>query len=271
MQNRHYKIIAISLTILLLISIMPVKSFAYGNVDYQNFSEYKSKYRILYGLILLGLGGALAYDGFRNVEIDISKPELKFNAQSRWHTSSINSGFRDLESIGTITNTGNVALRQITFEVRYRSLSPNRYYPSEGYNNTPIGEPVRFNNTSSILYVSEIGQTDSWEHHNTWNYMEADNNPLGELEDKWYPETYPHHEIVEILNIRYSYDKKYKKVMNSVYEGIAGVLLAGAGIYLLVDYIIGLKKFDYYMKNHDLNFYVQNDYEEFQFMLSKRI
>jgi hypothetical protein len=249
-------------------------AFAYGAANMDDFSTYKSKYRILYGIILIVGGGFLAYDGFRNVDIDISKPGYEITAKSRWYTNSQNQFV--FASEGTIQNTGNVTLKQIAFDVRYKSENwrSRYYYPDQGMqyikgiSDTPTGLPVRFNETSDILYTSNPNQIDNWKNTSDGYFSsEAGGNPPYPYNDKgnW------HTDAVEIINVSYSYDKKYKTEMNNVYEGVAGVLLAGAGIYLLVDYLVGLKKFDYYMKQNNMNVYVANNYEEFKLMVQKRI
>ena len=57
-------------------------AFGYGNVQYEDFNEYKSKYRILYGALLVIGGSLLAYDGFRTVRTDKLKPSFNMNFSS---------------------------------------------------------------------------------------------------------------------------------------------------------------------------------------------
>ncbi|MCL2484434.1 MAG: hypothetical protein FWF00_00030 [Endomicrobia bacterium] len=256
--------------------VLPTPIHAYGGVSYEDIGEYKSKLRILYGLLLIVGGGALAYDGFRTVKVDISKPAIDFNygiPNGRWQNTPGQVGWVTLESRGTIQNIGNVTLRNIGFEVRYRSTGYQSgfYYPAPDYRGNPDGVPVVFTDMQYGLNSSVVGQTNEWT--NTITYLKsvaAFNDPLGE-QNYWYPDTNPDIELVEIVNIKYTWDKKYKEEMNNVYEGIAGALILGAGVYLIVDYIISLKKFDYYMKKHGMDIYVENYYDEFRLKMSKRI
>ncbi|MCL2799102.1 MAG: hypothetical protein FWD54_02310 [Endomicrobia bacterium] len=259
-------------------------SFAYGSLNYEDFGEYKSKYRILYGLLLIVGGGALAYDGFRTVKVDISKPSYSITASGRWFEGPF-SGQVTLESIGTFTNTGNVVLRDIAFQVRYRSTGyqAGAYFPDQGipYDpNNPVGVWVNFppdpdtGIVPQTLYTSEIGQTCDWSRGpEPFSLTDtAGQWPDAFDQNTWYSEELdPEYPLVEVINVEYNWDKKYKEEMNNVYEGIAGAVLLGAGVYILVDYLVSLKRFNYYMKKHGMDIYVENYYDEFRLKLSKKI
>lgn len=263
------KFISVFLSLMLFSS----SAFAYGKTGYDDIAEYKSKYRILYGLILVVGGGILAYDGFRTIKIDISKPAVDFTARGKWDYKQKIPPYgieRLLWGEGTLRNIGNVTLHNITFQVRYKSQSPDEYYDG-----SPGGYYARIEKSEGVLVdilpTSIIGQTNNWKHYvETTNSEAGLNEPIG-IRDKWYPDSDPSTEPVEIVNVKYTWDKKYKEEMNNIYEGIAGVLLAAGGIYLLVDYIISLKRFDYYMKEKNINIYVENSYDEFSFKVCKRI
>jgi hypothetical protein len=253
-------------------------AFAYGSSNIDDFNEHKSKYRVLYGLILLIGGGVLAYDGFRSVKIDISKPGFEITGSGSWEHSGV-PGSITLKSEGTITNTGNVTYKMVAFDVRYcggGSYAPSYYYPNPGLGSA--GYFVMLDNSSAVYYSLAPGQSVSWKNaaHDELNSQNSGQFPNGDYGTTY---TYPNlKDNIRLLDFTYganpfynNYERKYKTEMNNVYEGIAGVLLAGAGIYLLVDYVVGLKKFDYYMKKNDMNLYVINDSEEFKLMFAKRI
>ena len=262
------RIVCISLAILLFTN----SAFAYGGRGYEDFEEYKSKYRILYGILLIVGGGILTYDGFRTVKIDISKPGLTFTSGGEWHRGEVSSPDRNyfiINSSGTVTNTGNVKIKQATAEVRYSRLHGDMYFPDQGEYGI-IGVPIKFDSesTATILTNFAIMQTKIWEAPEKKYAAEMSNPPVGPLDTGEWQES----GLVEIVNVRIlSYEKKYKEEMNNVYEGIAGVLLFGAGAYLIIDYIVSLRKFDYYMKKNNIDFYVQNSADEFKLMFSKRI
>ncbi|MDR1696230.1 MAG: hypothetical protein LBR69_06345 [Endomicrobium sp.] len=258
------------IVLVLSICVFANAAFAYGGRNYEEFNEYRSKYRILYGLLLVVGGGFLAYDGFRTVKIDISKPAVSFTASGMWNYTPFGGVERVLNAKGTITNTGNVTLKQLTFEVRYRSTGYQSgfYYPAPDYRGNPTGFPVDFTGIGSILYTSEVGQINNWENHSFYSRMDANgNDPFGSPDPYWSDDG----SLVEIVNVNYTWDKKYKEEMNNVYEGLAGVVLFGAGVYVLVDYIVSLNRFNYYMKKHGMDIYVENNYDEFQLKMSKRI
>ena len=263
----------------LIIVIYANSAFAYGSADMSDFSESKSKFRILYGIILIVGGGILAYDGFRNKEVDISNPGFSITGRGSWQNTPGKATHLTLQSAGTITNTGNVTYKLVTFEVRYcvgGSYAPVYYYPNPGLGKD--GYPVMLDNASAVYYSLEPGQSISWEDvaHDELLSQNTGQKPNGE---PGAPYTYPDlKDNITLLAFSYggapfynNYERKYKKEMNNVYEGIAGVLLAGVGIYLLADYIVGLKKFDYYMKKNNMNLYVTNNYDEFKLMIAKRI
>jgi hypothetical protein len=250
-------------------------AFAYGSANMDDFSEYKSKYRILYGVILLIGGGFLAYDGFRNVKVDISNPGFKITGSGSWDKSVMfPDGLINLQSNGTVTNTGNVTYKLVAFDVRYAGggSTPVYYYPNPGSGTD--GYPVKFENDQTVYYSLTPGQTISWKSivpdepidQNSGQFPNGDQGTI-----YTYPDLTDNTTLLDFTHLSWSYEHKYKTEMNNVYEGVAGVLLAGVGVYLLVDYLVGLKKFDYYMKKNDIKFYAASNCEEFKLMLAKRI
>jgi len=249
-------------------------AFAYGSANMDDFGTSKSKIRILYGLILVVGGGFLAYDGFRDIKVDISNPGYKITGRGKWEISTLSDALRDFESSGIIENTGNVTLKMIAFDVRYLGggdTYPQNSWPRDEVN--PVPNPVHFSGGGTVYAKLEAGETASWTNvlESELHYGFSPNGSRGE--DYPYPYTDPTtgHNLVSVVDVRYTYEKKYKTEMNNVYEGVAGVLLAGAGLYILIDYVIGLNKFDYYLKKNDMHFYVTNNHEEFRLNLAKRI
>lgn len=258
------KVLCMSLALLLFAN----SAFAYGGRDYEEFNEYKSKYRILYGIVLIVAGGVLAYDGFRTVKDDISKPRLTFTSGGEWHNGTgpdINRFI--INANGTVTNTGNVKIKQATAEVRFARVGGN-YFPDQGAYEIR-GAVMQFDSAGGGTILSDLGinEQDNWEVVNVKYPTDMANPPVGE-----HPHAWQDSGLVEVVNVHIiSHEKKYKKEINNVYEGIAGVLLLGGGAYLIIDYIVSLKKFDYYLKKNQMDVYVQNSSDEFKLMLSKRI
>ena len=270
------KIMAVFMVFLVLSLLINTQAFAYSRANYNEFNEYKSKYRILYGAILIVGGGILAYDGFRTVKTNISKPSVGLNFSSFWYKSADDFNYI-IESAGTIVNTGNVDLRNVNVWVRYR-IKDQSYRPSV------FGTQIKYegNSLEGPLENLTINELKSWS--STINYLSSGANPPeGAETDKdkladpnyvyrnaTYPSSTPA-ELVDIVSIEYDYTKKYKDEMNNAYEGLLGLLLIAGGAYILIDYIASLKRFDYYMKKNNMDVYVTNIGEEFKLMLSKRI
>ena len=249
-------------------------AFAYGSANMDDFGTSKSKIRILYGLILVVGGGFLAYDGFRDIKVDISNPGYKITGSGSWDYNKINVALRDFESSGVIENTGNVAIKMLSFEVRYLGggdTYPQFSWPQDSVNPPP--NPVHFSGGGTLYAKLEAGETASWtnELDGQLHYGHTPNGENGISYPYPYTGQVGDHNLVSVVGVKCSYDKKYKTEMNNVYEGIAGVLVAGAGLYILIDYIVGLSKFDYYMKKNDMKFYVTNNYDEFRLNIAKRI
>jgi len=265
-------------------------AFGYGSMNYEDFNEYKSKYRILYGIILAVGGIALAYDGFRTVKVNQSKPEVSLVFSSYWFNTATSGDPYDatgsaqfiIKTAGIIKNTGNVDLRNVEVLVRYITVnSGNHEIISNEHKPNDFGTPITYDGNPFEKPLSNLAVNDSkgWTH--TTQYAAAGANPpygYSNGQTAPYPvdnnTTYPSSKpakLVDIVDINFDYTKKYKNEMNNPYEGMLGVLLITGGAYLLIDYIVSLKRFDYYMKKNNMDFYVENNAEEFKLMLSKRI
>lgn len=141
------KVLAAVLTLCLCVNI----SFAFDPYADEEI-EKKSYKKLYYGIALTLLGGFLAYDGFSQEEVDVSKPSVEYATvlHSEWSqypigdnkyfsekTYGIKSGYSDFDYVyygnkysveqNILYNNGNVDLENITIEVRYR-------YGNEGKN-----------------------------------------------------------------------------------------------------------------------------------------
>ena len=254
-------------------------AFGYGNVQYEDFNEYKSKYRILYGALLVIGGSLLAYDGFRTVRTDKSKPSFNMNFSSFWYTNTVSNNYV-MKASGNIENTGNVKLKNVNIWARYKTVAPGGI--PGGYQPSELGTKVNFDGISageSLLLAT--GESKKWTHRAQYG-VAGTNPPEGQdagsefnpdpdhIYKGKYPSSTPSF-LADIVKVEYEYDKKYKEETNNAYEGVLWLLLIAGGAYLLIDYAASLKKFDYYMKKNHMNFYVENNAEEFRFMLSKKL
>ncbi|MDR2426404.1 MAG: hypothetical protein LBD46_04410 [Endomicrobium sp.] len=269
--------------IVLAVFIYAHTAFGYGSVQYDDFNEYKSKYRILYGALLLIGGTLLAYDGFRTIQVDISRPSVNMNFSSFWY-KNLGANKYVINMSGAIVNTGNVDLQNVNVWIRYKTVaqdgSPSSYYvPSDQgkmikYDGNPTGSPLANLSAGETKGLSDVTEYD------TFAPGQSKNPPAGSEANSSNPDENVYHEqypsatpttLVDVVKIDYEYKKRYKDEMNNAYEGILGLLLVAGGTYLLIDYVISMKKFDYYMKKNNMSLYVENTFDEFKLMLSKRL
>ncbi|MCL1971603.1 MAG: hypothetical protein FWG57_01265 [Endomicrobia bacterium] len=271
------KTIAVFMAVLLLTSLINTQAFAYGSVHYGDLDDSKSKFRILYGLILIAGGGILAYDGFRTIKVETSKPSVRLNFNSFWYSVGTSPILYFTNSAGTIENTGNVDLTNVNVWVRYNTRLAN-YTPSNPY--PELGTELEYGGIAGPLGSLAINESQNWTHGAYWE-ASLGFMPQGDPSSSPTSPDYVDYDVtvtkptsaalVDIVDITYDYTKEYKSEMNNVYEGLLGVLLIGGGAYLLIDYVVSLKKFDYYMKKNNMDFYVTNNGDEFKLMLNKRI
>lgn len=266
--------------IVLAMFIYANNAFAYGNVSYDDFNEYKSKYRILYGALLVIGGSLLAYDGFRTVKVDKSKPAVLMNFSAFWYTDAVKNQYVMISS-GSITNTGNVDLKNINVWARYKTVSRDVDHEFKGYQPGEFGTQITFDGNTTTLPKLIIGDSTKWTYEFGYT-VTLENQPEGNDAGSWdnpntdhiYNGQYPSStepKLLEIKNVEYDYKKKYKNEMNNVYEGVIGVILIAGGAYLLIDYLVSLNRFDYYMKKNNMNFYVENTFDEVAFKFSKKL
>lgn len=130
------KILTLTVSLLFLTNIVFA---AYSRYDYDDLKEKKPYKKLYYGLALALVGGFLIYDGFSQVEEDISNPSVDYTSVLHYEwvqgdtqygstTYTLKSGtgnpyYNDGKSYSVIPNaifnTGNVDLYNVNIEVRY--------------------------------------------------------------------------------------------------------------------------------------------------------
>ena len=260
--------------------------------------EVRSKSKLYWGIFMTLVGGFLAYDGFSQEEVDISKPSVDYGGminyqpiQTSTQTYKLNSG------IGTdnkIYNNGNVDLTDVKVYVRYR------YGGSGGGSDTPIvdgdyitqreysgGRRDKYerNGTEVITYDGayilangqienerlSMGCSANWS--DTVDYATGASSPPGGLDTEQDKKVYYQEGALEYMDVKVTYDykHKYKKQNKSDIEGVAGLMIATAGIYFIVDYLVDLHKFNRYMKRNDINIRLANAPNEYKLLFQKRL
>ncbi len=258
--------------------------------------EKKSPLKLIYGIALTLTGAFLAYDGFSKVEVDVSRPSVDYMTvvHAEW-TSSDDDYVYNLKS-GTsiytnpvidnniVYNSGNVDLKNVKIEVRYFYKNQNPIV----IQTPPLTRPddqttdaygYRLVTTINGMPATPIdiakGEFITW--RDIFAYYSAgkempDGAPrvidgtqglyLGEATSI----------IMEVkIDLSNSYTKIYEKKNKSDLEGVAGIVIASAGIYFLADYFIGLKKFDRYMKQNQMNIRLASYPSEYKLLFQKRI
>lgn len=323
------------LSVLLMLCFFINISFAFDSYA-DDEVEKKSYKKLYYGIVLTLLGGFLAYEGFSTEEVDISKPSVDYTTvlHSEWVQSSekkyiLRSGYTDNSTIppeaGTkwdytkykidgevytveqniLYNNGNVDLRNLTIEVRYKydsgtiiedenpAAHPGNGAPtnptSDGYHIAKKTEEVA---TETKVYKNlplKKGESLTWQ--DVWEYSTAkESSPPYGNEREPYTEN-SDREIINpgttglnlgkdglyLMDIRVKLNKGdqytpiYEKRHKSEIEGVAGIMVGLAGIYFIVDHFVDMHKFNTYAKKHDLNFKIMTASNEYKLMLQKRI
>lgn len=301
------------LSILLMLCLCVNISFAFDPYADEEV-EKKSYKKLYYGIVLTLVGGFLAYDGFSTEEVDVSKPNVDYTTvlHSEWvHNKStfnygVRSGYSENPEIGdgdytkykidgkvytveenVLYNNGNVDLKNITVEVRYKFnsgdiIGPNGEHLKDG------GYHTATNSTKTIEYTDislKKGETITW--HDVWSYTTTQTDqPKGDARSPYVegeeenPGTQGLNlgkDALNLMDIRIVLKKEqqykpiYEKRHKSDIEGVAGVMVGLAGIYFIVDHFIDMHKFNTYAKKHDLNFKIATASNEYKLMLQKRI
>jgi hypothetical protein len=235
-------------------------AFGYAKFDY--FKQRKSPKRILYGAVLI-LGGAfLSYDGFRTVEIE--EPSQNFNISGDVGMTftgvcpPLSYSHYTVDSSGYITNNSRYILSNVTIHIAYQFA--HGVYPNA------LGVPVSIGNLS-------VGEERSWKAEKYEEWASITGAPSGNMSGKYENGKQDKNDFVRIITVTGYKPEiiKTKKETNNIYEGVAGVLLVGAGIYIIADYFISINRYDYWLKKHNIDFYVTNTQDELKLNLAKRI
>ncbi len=260
--------------------------------------ERKSKIKLYCGIAMTLIGGFLAYDGFSQEEVDISKPSVDYGGSinAMWiqnesgSSSDINkyslytgTGTPKSSGGGTIHgaqkndpnliyNTGNVNLTNVKVYVRYRYTNGNVIFDdSLKHGDTPVKQDSEGyflaldspgSNTLAINGRSE------WDDKTTYDTGGTTPPLYGTDGEVHYNEN-----ALKLVNVKVTYDykKKYKKQNKSDIEGVAGLMVATAGIYFIVDYFMDLHKFNMYMKRKDMKIRLANTPNEYKLVFQKRL
>ena len=297
------KIFSIVLALCLITNI----SFAAFDPYADEEVEKKSYKKLYYGIALTLLGGFLAYDGFSKVEVDVSKPSVDYTTvlQSEWshvtedHVYELRSGYSpypyshegaeiDIQQ-NIIYNNGNVDLKNIVIEVRYKDAS--------GYiakDQAPLEHPNNGPETSDGYHVAKFNEGDPYEGitlakgqsitwQDLWVYRTDETSPpYGEERNTDRTLDNPPGLLLgsksfDLMDIRVKLKKNqqykpiYEKRNKCDAEGVAGILVGITGIYFIVDHFLDMHKFNAYAKRHHLNLKVATASNEYKLMLQKRI
>lgn len=312
------KVLTLTVSLLFLTN---VTFAAYSRYDYDDLKEKKPYKKLYYGLALTLVGGFLIYDGFSQVEEDISRPSVDYTSvlHFEWHqgdeqygeyTYALKSGsgnpyYNEGQSYSVIPNavynTGNVDLYNVTVEVRYYTKDPGSgfqiYTPLKGGSSLVGGEQTTdYYHTVSVKNVS-LDKNKFFEWQDIWTYTTVTtNSPKGndrkdlEIVDKNSSLTQQgvylgENALAEKDNATASgamevriqlkpyenYKPIYAKKNKSDLEGVAGILLATAGVYFLLDFAFGFTEFKRYMKKNDMDFRLASRPSEYKLLFEKRI
>ena len=199
-----------------------------------------------------------------------------------------------------VYNNGNVDLYNLKIEVRYydkgsQGTLDEMYRPiSEGYSLVGGEKTTDDYHTVSVKNAS-IDKNKFIEWTDVWEYTtEGTNSPKGaDRNEIEVPSGKTRTEGVYLgenalvktgagnesgameVRIRLkpweNYKPIYEKKNKSDLEGVAGILLAAAGVYFLLDFAFGFTKFNRYMKKNDMDFRLASRPSEYKLLLEKRI
>lgn len=199
-----------------------------------------------------------------------------------------------------VYNNGNVDLYNVNVEVRYyckdagssfEIYTPVKYDEYDGKSLVGGHETSDYYHTVSVENVS-VEKNKFFEWTDVYEYTATGTNPpkgkdrndvetsgdpegvyLGEnaLADNAEQNKSGAMEVRIKLKPWENYKPIYEKKNKSDLEGVAGILLAAAGLYFLLDYAFEFTKFNRYMKNNDMDFRLASRPSEYKLLLEKRI
>ncbi len=256
-------------------------------------ADKKSPIQLIYGIVLTLTGAFLTYDGFSKVEYDTSKPSVDYLTVIHGEWNQLGVGSEQFEytiSSGTTTwpatdpantiinnvvyNSGNVDLTNIKIEVRYFNLKGMPVVVDSG-------EYITDDNGYRTIKTVSIAKNEYVPWQDIFKYIAASAEMPAEGKARTPDAVDSEHglylgeDTLQIMQVRIDlsdcYTKIYEKRNKSDLEGAAGIVIASAGIYFLADYFIGLKKFDRYMKQNNMNIRLASSPSEYRLLLQKRI
>jgi hypothetical protein len=253
--------------------------------------ETRSKSKLYWGIFMTLVGGFLAYDGFSQEEIDISRPSVDYGGciNAYWsqhdHDYSLfsgcgRSGSGDDGSLDNepnkIYNNGNVDLTDVVIKVRYLYANGNfiddvDLYHEGNPNPLVLDDDGYFVASGTLAEGSdtlEINKSATWSDKTTYS-TSNENAPYGKTNVTYFQEGALRN-LIDV-KVEYKYKHKYKKQNKSDIEGVAGLMVATAGIYFIVDYFMDLHKFNQYMKRNDINIRLANAPNEYKLLFQKRL
>ncbi len=322
------KFLSILLTLCFCVNI----SFAFDPYADEEV-EKKSYKKLYYGIALTLLGGFLAYDGFSLEKVDVSKPSVDFVSvlHAEWtqqtttppYEYELKSGWTEpdyyrydikdendqyvtymlcedkTDAYNRIYNNGNVDLRDITIEVRYKyhgdeiivwadditGFEKNGKDTSDGYHVATFDDGIKEDKKVYENISLAKGESLCWK--DFWGYSTTEGpSPSGDArvmftDDKdeqdgtkglnFQGHTFPLMDVRVILKKHQQYTPIYETKHKSDLEGVAGVFIGIAGIYFIIDHFFDMHKFNAYAKRHHLNLRVATASNQYKLMLQKRI
>jgi len=213
------------------------------------------------GMVLMAAGSFAAIDGFKEVvddewdepiiigtnKIDISNPQVDYSNWA-WTSEKIISWWAD--AAGTMTNTGNVDLKNVMVNVTFFDT----LY-------TPIETNSTFVNSTN-LGIS-VGSTISW--------------------DRYYNNCGSSYPVLAGITVTYDYDPIYETqsiygiVHRTTYkkknelQGYAGIAAGAGGLYLIIDSVLDNSRIKKAMKKRDLDIQFAQKPNYFGLRLTKRL
>ncbi|MCL2388826.1 MAG: hypothetical protein FWC85_00400 [Elusimicrobia bacterium] len=287
-------VLLVSLNFNLAFAAVPTPATTnWGRPVTPEFSPARPRSRIWIGVGLMLLGGFLAIDGFSQVNRDVtdasfvlsgfdifSLGEVGFGAY--WvDRSDLPTPVYHLVSAGNIRNVGNTDIRNMTIHISYRLYggaqvpwAPGGYFP---------GGTATVTQNGNVITNLNIADRAVWE--NTANMPTGSHFPNGPgsnedgnnaVFNQWagnVGETFSDRTADGLLQIRITgeYDRVFRRRTKNAFQGYTGVALALTGGYLILDYIVSLRRIERYMQRHHLDFRFAQSNGKIGAVLSKRI
>jgi hypothetical protein len=282
------------ISLLIIICLSVNLAFAFDPYADEEVDK-KSPLKLIYGIVLTLTGAFLTYDGFSKVEVDASRPAVDYMTvvHAEWIQGSEDSQNNCVYTLtsGTSTysspaidnnivyNTGNVDLKKVNVEVRYFHVNQDPIVvltppPTRPDDQTTDAEGYRIITTVDLARGGSVTWTDIFAYYAAGTEMPGGTEREADATDSD-GGLYLGEDTLEIMEVKLDltdcYTRIYEKKNKSDLEGVAGIVIASAGIYFLADYFIGLKKFNRYMKQNQMDIRLASFPSEYKLLLQKRI